>query len=634
MQEARSEGQDARCKMQERKSCILHPASCILYLASCILLSLLAAAPLWGPGMVNTRGGGDSPFLLQRTLDMAESLRYGIFPARWMAHAAYDLGYPFFNHYAALPYYLSGGLTVLGLSPLVAIQATQTFGFVLAAITMALWAERVFKSRMAALVAVAAYTFAPFHLVNVYVRGDSLSEFYAFVWYPLILWTLDRVAERPARGRIVAAALAYGALILTHNTSALVFSPFALLYAVLRITNSELRMTNCESANGRMSESPNQRITNHESPPVPPVCRLLSTVYLILPFLLGFLLTAWFWLPAIGETKYGQMGPEFTAGYFHYSNHFRGLDLVQRTFAFNYSVATRAEDAGPFAMGLVQAVLAVVGVVSLVSNIQSRKSKVESANYELRITNHESPPVYRLPSRESSRTVYLLFGFFLATFMITPLSKPLWDHLPLLEITQFPWRFLSVQALFTAMATGAIADLKIFKSANLKIPVAAGLCGLSIAVALLGLHPERLLIADEAVTWDNLLLYETFTGNIGTTIRYEYLPRDVSPRLYISEAVVDGELRPIADGDGLQAWDLLDRTPIKRVWQMTVGAGGARVAFPLNWWPGWQATVDGVHVEVYPMPGSGRLTISLPAGEHNITLRLRNTPLRTVAEAL
>ena len=40
------------------------------------------------------------------------------------------------NHYAALPYYLSGGLTVFGFSPILAIQATQTLGFMLSALTM------------------------------------------------------------------------------------------------------------------------------------------------------------------------------------------------------------------------------------------------------------------------------------------------------------------------------------------------------------------------------------------------------------------------------------------------------------------------------------------------------------------
>jgi len=620
-----------------------------------VLLALLAAAPLWGPGMVNTRGGGDSPFLLQRTLDMAENLRHGIFPARWMMHAAYDLGYPFFNHYAALPYYLSGGLMVLGLSPIVAIQATQTFGFVLAALTMALWAERTFKSRAATLVAVAAYTFAPFHLVNVYVRGDSLSEFYAFVWYPLILWTLDRIAERPTRGRILAASLAYGALILTHNTSALVFSPFALLYAVLQMANGKWQMANQridESAHPVSSiQQPVSGITHHASRITHHVLRIVT------PFILGFLLTAWFWLPAIAETKYGQMGPEFTAGYFHYSNHFRGLNLVQRTFAFDYSVAPRPEDAGPFAMGLVQAVLAVAGGVCLMANgewqmangeWQMANGEWQMANGKWRMANGESAneesprstpysvlrTPYSLLRTPYSSPFYLLFCLFLATFMITPLSKPLWDHLPLLEITQFPWRFLSIQALFTAMVTGAIVNLQIFKSQNLKIIVAMGLCGMVIAAALLGLHPERLPIADADVTAERLLFYETFTGNIGTTIRYEYLPRDVSPRLYISEAAVDGALRPIADGGGLLAWDLLERTPTKQIWQMTVDAGGATVAFPLNWWPGWQADVDGARVAASPMPGSGRLTVSLPAGDHTITLRLRNTPLRSLAEAL
>ncbi len=174
-----------------------------LTLTVVVIFALMAAAPLWGPGIINTRGGGDSPFLIQRTLDLADNLAHGIFPSRWMAHAAFDLGYPFFNHYAALPYYISGGLTAIGLNPLSAIQATQTMGFILAALAMHLWSRRIYQSHSARLISVVAYTFAPFHLVNVYVRGDSLSEFYAFIWYPLILWSLDRVAERPARWPVV-----------------------------------------------------------------------------------------------------------------------------------------------------------------------------------------------------------------------------------------------------------------------------------------------------------------------------------------------------------------------------------------------------------------------------------------------
>ncbi|MFP4393946.1 MAG: 6-pyruvoyl-tetrahydropterin synthase-related protein [Anaerolineales bacterium] len=557
-----------------------------IFLALCIALGLLAAAPLWGEGIVNTRGGGDSPFLLQRTIDMAESLRHGIFPARWMAHAAYELGYPFFHHYAALPYYLSGGLTALWISPLIAIQATQTLGFVCAALAMALWAERVFHSRIATLIAVAAYTFAPFHMVNVYVRGDSLSEFWAFVWYPLILWALDRLAERPTSRRAFVAALTYGALILTHNVSALIFSPFALLYALVQVSIS------------------------HRSAIQNPRKRLLI---LITPFVLGVLLTTWFWLPAIAETRYGQMGEAFTADYFHYSRHFRSADLIQSTLSFDYSVATTVENTGPFAMGWVQAMLALLGVVSLTIRIV-------------------------LERRQTAPRLYLLFGLALATAMITPLSRPLWAHLPLLEMTQFPWRFLSVQALFTAIVTGSLGTRVSAKTglSFKKIPhlvLCGGLCALTIAAALVGLRSDRLRIGAGDVTWEKLRLYESFTGNIGTTIRHEYLPADVVPRPYISSAVVDGMVHPIADGEVELEATLLKRTPVQQRWTV-MSDGAAPIAFPLNWWPGWRARVDGSRVEAYAMPGSGRLTVDLPAGEHTVTLHLGATPLRAAANLI
>lgn len=599
----------------------------IAFCAVLLLLPLLAAFPLWGPGMVNTRGGGDSPFLLQRTLDMADNLRHGIFPVRWMAHAAYDLGYPFFNHYAALPFYLSGGLVVLGFSPILAVQATQTLGFVLAALTVALWAWRVYRKPQATLLAVAAYTFAPFHLVNVYVRGDSLSEFYAFIWYPLILWTLDRAAERYTPWRVMLVALSYAALLLTHNVSALIFAPFALLYAVLRQVGVSGWHSKREPKTG--------------------VLRFMSLLFRsIAPFLLAFLLTTWFWIPAIAETGYGQMGPEFTAGYFHYSNHFRGLNLVQRSFFFDYTVAGEASAAGPFVMGLVQAGLALLGAGILIGELIriTREQSGEKASKAESKSEHQG---LGGAGRSSSmaHSAFILFGLALSTFMITPLSSWLWEHLPLLEITQFPWRFLSVQALFAALATGAITNELahrqpgelvqrlsrstqiLFRGARFAVPLL-----LVILVALGTLHPERLLITSKDVTWDNLLLYEAFTGNIGTTIRYEYLPADVKPRLYISESVVDGVnmSKPITSNGAALAAELLARVPNRQEWQLGLESA-APVAFPLNWWPGWQAQVDGGNAVTYPMTGSGRLTIDLAAGEHTVVLRLRDTPLRVVS---
>ena len=54
-----------------------------------IVLALIPALPLLvGSGLVNTRAGGDSPFLLVRVQQLALSLRAGVFPVRWMPQAA------------------------------------------------------------------------------------------------------------------------------------------------------------------------------------------------------------------------------------------------------------------------------------------------------------------------------------------------------------------------------------------------------------------------------------------------------------------------------------------------------------------------------------------------------------------
>ncbi|HZY43502.1 MAG TPA: 6-pyruvoyl-tetrahydropterin synthase-related protein [Anaerolineae bacterium] len=358
-----------------------------------LLLSLLAALPLWtGTGLVNTRGGGDSPFLFFRLQQLVTNLHDGVFPARWMPDAAYGLGYPFFNYYASLPYYFASIFNLLGFDLLISIKIVQTLGFVLAACGMFRWADRHFNSRWISWLIAIAYLYAPFHFVNVYVRGDSLSEFYAFVFYPLILISIDRVVESPRSFHWL--ALAYGGLILTHNVSALIFAPFALVYAAIRIPHSAIKK---------------------------------SIMALTLGFLLAFALSAWFWLPALGESNLAQLDAQ-TTGYFNYAEHFRTIDLVQASIGFDYSIATAPGSNTPFAMGLVQALVTLLGLIALVVTWRRDQNK--------------------------SLRVFALIGLGLSTLMLTPLSRMVWDHLPLLPFAQFPWRFLSIQALFTSLIIG------------------------------------------------------------------------------------------------------------------------------------------------------------------------------------
>jgi len=540
----------------------------ILPLMLLLAVALAASVPLWGPGIVNTRGGGDSPFLLQRVHQMAANLRAGVFPVRWMPDAAYGLGYPFFSYYAALPYYLAGLLVVVGLDILTAIKITQTLGFLAAALAMYGWMRRLTANRWGAWLGAVAYTVAPFHLVNVYVRGDSLSEFYAFIFYPLILWALDLPEGRPLRRAGI--ALAYAGLLLTHNISAFIFTPFVLLYVLMR-RRPDWRTLGDLSALG-----------------------------------LGLLLSAWFWLPALGESNLAQLGA-VTQGYFHYTNHFRARNLVQNCFFFDYSLSS--PERTPFAMGLPQAVGAAVGGLVLL----------------VRLVAIVGAGLAPAPS--------LLLGLVISTLMITPLSKPLWDHLPLLPMVQFPWRFLSVQALFAAAVLGMVPYPT--SSPRRRQGWGEALCGLILmAAVLVPLYPDRLPIGPEDVTRERLLLYELFTGNIGTTIRHEYLYRAVVPCPFTSDAVIEPDAPPRAiplDGARLEA-EQVESAPTRQVWRVAGEGGG--IAFPILYWPGWRARVDGEPVDVGPVEGSGYLALRVSPGEHTVVLYLGRTPVRALAEGV
>ncbi|NKQ37690.1 MAG: hypothetical protein HF973_19025 [Chloroflexi bacterium] len=557
-----------------------------VFLAAALLAAVAAAWPLMAqPGLLNTRGGGDSPFLLQRVQQLVTAVAQGHFPARWMPDANYGYGYPFYNFYAPLSIYVTAVFRFIGFSYVRSIQLSQLAGFLTAAVGMFYLARRWFRSDWAGLLASVAYTFAPFHMVNVYVRGDSLAEFWAMAFYPLILLAADVLIQRfregqPHNGRYAALlALAYAALILSHNISALIFSPFLLLYLLLAWLFTNQSQT-----------------SNHRSPLT--AHRLPLT--LLAALLLAFALAAWFFVPALAEKSLAQLDT-VTSGYFHFSNHFLGTTgqpLVQFGFLFDYDVLNRQA----FRMGLVQAVTIGAGVAALLVTWR------------------------RLSTIQPYRRLFILLSLLVATFMLTPLSRLLWEYLPLLDFTQFPWRFLSVQAFVGALAVGALALLP---RREIVVPVTAVLLAMA---ALGGLRPDYLILTDGGVTAERLAQYEWFTGNIGTTVSFEYLPPTAAPRPYTSQWLNGGERWPVKALSGqLTAAELTNQRAVRQTWQVET-AVPSTLTFPTLYWPGWVGQVDGQTVEIRPSDGSGLITLDVPAGQHDVSLRLTRTPVRLAAE--
>ena len=90
-------------------------------------------------------------------------------------------------------------------------------------------------TRSAAWLAMAAYTIAPYHLLNQYQRGAQ-SELLSFVWMPLCLHFAERLMEKRARMRAaLGLAASYGAFLWSHPPTAYQFTLVAGLCLLARI---------------------------------------------------------------------------------------------------------------------------------------------------------------------------------------------------------------------------------------------------------------------------------------------------------------------------------------------------------------------------------------------------------------
>ena len=572
------------------------------------LVCAAASANIWlGPGLLNTHAGGDSPFLLIRVHELAANLRAGSFPARWMPNAAQGLGYPFFNFYASLPYYLAGALNLLGFDLLTAIKLTQTLGMIGAAVGMFALA-RQFLPLPGATLAAAAYTLAPFHLVNIYIRGDSLSEFWAFVWYPIILWAVLRVAGgdpaheprhrfwgRVPGGPFAILVISLAALVLTHNVSAVLFAPFILIWSGVCLVR--------QTATRR---------------------RDLLLAYSMAAFL-AVCLSAWFWLPALGEAGTVQLNNQ-TTGYFNFANHFRDSNLVQPGLAFDYSVGS---DAAVFAMGLAQVILIGIGIAAGAWRLRTRPSSSEASAL--------SAPV---------QFALLVGCFVLATLFITSLSAWVWTNAPLLSLAQFPWRFLSVQAVFAALLIGQIGYGKRGKGEGENSwlsPSPFPLIAILTVTSLIHLPNERLNVRAEDVTPLSVQLYEWHTGNIGTTIRAEYLPKTVQPWPRIGFDLMGQPRRAISINakEGLSepvTAELIASTPQMQTWRVMAATDEVRFVLPMLASAGWEleSSTDNLAERTAPQlesyGGSGWQAMELSGGSHLVTLRYVGTPFQRWGE--
>lgn len=154
-----------------------------------ILLTVFAVAPLTYPGFFEAHSGFLPVFNAERLSDAPNWGRLAD-PPRGEGRLPYLLTWPFLQ--------LSG-------SGIVAIKWGYGLSLVLGALGIYVWARHWHGSKGGVLAA-AVYTYLPWHLTTIYVRG-AYAEAWLWALWPWILWAIDRLGEKGSRSTLIAVAL-------------------------------------------------------------------------------------------------------------------------------------------------------------------------------------------------------------------------------------------------------------------------------------------------------------------------------------------------------------------------------------------------------------------------------------------
>ena len=546
------------------------------YLA--LLVTLLAGFstfPLFQPHFF---ASSDGLFHLYRLMEYDVILRQGVLYPRWAYDFYLGLGTPLFNYYAPLTYYLAEIPHLLGLGYIDSLKVFTALAFAASGLGAYLYA-RTLLSPISSLLAAAMYMYVPYHIVNLYYRAD-LAEYASYAWFPLILWSLSRLIERKRPIYLFLGSLFFGALILTHNLSAFLFAGFLVIYAVAALLRQhDWRRPRWNSL-------------------LADVGRLAGLAALAAG------LTAFFWGPALLEKPL--LTFDRLLAQFNYHEHFPTLDLLLPSWLLHrYGIVFRGSEVYGYKLGMLQVVFLLLGLVLLV------------------LTRRRLRAGLRVEMAAS------LLVTALSLFLMLPISEWVWEKVPLLSLTQFPWRFLAWIALPSALMVGAAAEAL---SARLRPLAALGLAPLIVVASVANVLPVLSDVREADVTPRGSMAFEMTTGSIGTAAAAEYLPTWAKERLHTTPLSLEATLGEGAASDspwlspGMEVRET-ERRPYGSVYQVRAQQEGDLVLGAV-YFPGWQASVDGQPVSIAPSDPYGLIKLHVAAGDHRVETRFGETRLR------
>ncbi|MDQ4076308.1 MAG: 6-pyruvoyl-tetrahydropterin synthase-related protein [Chloroflexota bacterium] len=567
-----------------------------------LMLTVFAWAPLLSPNYF--MGAHDAHPSLFFPIQFDRGIQDGYWLPRWGPDIAHGYGYPILVFYAPLSFYIWESFHLTPLFGVVAsTKATFVVGFLLGAAGVYAYAREVW-GRQVALLASLVYTYLPYHLLDIYVRA-ALAEFMAMALLPWIALAFRRLVRHPSLLTVAGAAGSYGALLWTHNITALTFTP--LLSALILF---ELALVGYQSGNW------------HAFLGRPLFRRVLPVSGSIA---LAVAIGTAVWLPSLAEQDYIEM-EQWALQTYQYRDHFvYPSQLLSPFWGFGYSVPGPG-DGMSFQLGLAALMLAGLALYHLLTtnDHHPKAATIPQSAFRLPQSNHFAT------SRNPALTIFYAISLLILVALMLPPAVAVWNIAPLSTLVQFPWRLLAVAALPLSLLAGGAA---LFLA-----PRGGVMPGLAVAVLLVlattvdYTQPEFTPPNPRDETQQTWRDYERkYPDMVGMVAQTQEQPVS-SPMLAALEA-----------NETPQRFEAL--TQGVTVTQLHEAGGSASaqieasepatIRYLTYYYPGWRATLDGKVVEIRQDDGPlGLMVVDVPEGKHVLAFRFSDPPLRRTANLI
>lgn len=509
-----------------------------------LALSILASLDLLHPGILVTH---DAPDHVARIANFYTSLSEGIIIPRWAANLNWGYGHPILMFLYPLPSYSASVFHAIGLSFVDSTKLVFGITYIASLVTFFLWAS-VQWNPVAAFVGTMLYGFVPYRFVDLYVRG-ALGEHVAFVFPPIIFLGILWAAKNRRIWSEILTVFGSAGLLLSHNAVSIMVIPVIAVYWIYVLLyeakdKSEFLKTGIPSV------------------------------------VMGFLLAAFFWIPAFFEGKY-TLRDIVTKG-----------DYIKHFVPFSWFLYS------PWNYGQGDELTKEVGCMPWLFVAAS--------------------VIVWFKSKRKQRFFIgtLLICFFGFLFLMTGSSALVWQKITLLQKFQFPWRFLTVTVLVTAMLSSLLVSL---------IPKKWYFIAISLALVqvlmTIGMWKSKAYMVKHESYYSGIYNSTTDTGESSPIWSVRFMEHRAAAPMQ----VISGQAQ-IAPGT---------RTTTIHDYTINVQTK-SRILENTLYFPGWTVKANGVPVILqFQDPAyRGLMTFWLDRGQYNVRVQFGDTRLRTVSNII